>query len=232
MRGKPHRINPRLRPPGLQVWDVKMEKADFIRKIGTDPFVTTELLKTKYYHEFQRKVANLEHKNRILFGERAEVLLACLYNWFGLVFGRDKFEGQTPGCKGSEEIPFSISIIAETVQDVTVETLRTKSVFYSTESSRILRADCSLNLNWGIFALGLDLLISRMTKNGWCPGEVRHLLHNLKVRGQYYVSNFCRQGPVLSHGDACSDSKCALKSFDEATYKSRHQSESCSCEPL
>lgn len=212
-----------------QVWNVKMEKLDFIQKRGTDSFVTTELLKKKYYHEFQRERANMDRKGRAVFAKRAEVLLVSLFNRFGQVFAGGEFEDMVRGCRGSEEIPFSIRVIAETLQDVTVDTLGTRRIYFSADSSRIRP---KLNLDWHVFTSDFDILRSRMMENGWCPSEVRHLLDNLKVRGQYYVSNFRRQGPVLSHGDACSDSECALKRFDEASYQSRHRRDSCSCQPM
>lgn len=73
-----------------------------------------------------------------------------------------------------------------------------------------------------------ELLVSRMTADGWCPSEVRKLYMEVSSSELYFISRLERPGMNKSHRFCASDNCLAYQNVPE-TYKTQHVTDGCDC---
>ncbi|OJD35309.1 sugar transporter stl1 [Diplodia corticola] len=70
----------------------------------------------------------------------------------------------------------------------------------------------------------------RLTRAGWCPGEISFLHQRLVYASSLYlVSSMDRKYLSKTH-DACDEDGCKANQIDEGTYQTKHETAGCVCD--
>lgn len=75
-----------------------------------------------------------------------------------------------------------------------------------------------------------EWLQGRMLRNGWCLNRVTMLKHILTSSAMYFASSLGGIGDPTGRHQECSMMECSLFALDRDTYKSKHVTNSCTCD--